>query len=50
MVFSIDTGISDLPEALASKIATERTRAYICRGTECLPPIDGLEELKQILS
>jgi len=44
-VFAIDATIADLPGLLAERRSTEKTIAYVCRGTTCGPPIESLEAL-----
>ena len=39
---------SDLPEAL-DKPVREQTSAWLCRGTQCLPPVTNLKELLKML-
>ena len=40
--------VADLPEVLA-KPKWKSTTAWLCHGTQCLPPITGIEELLQQL-
>ena len=50
MVFEIPPDASDLPPALAEKTPPETgARAWICRGTTCLPPVDSLSGLTTAL-
>ncbi len=50
MVVAIPTDSTALPEALATKVARERTVAYVCRGPVCSQPLESLSELtKQTL-
>jgi uncharacterized protein len=43
LVFEIPADAGGLPVALSEKVAPEAgTRAWICRGTTCLPPVDSL--------
>ena len=49
LVFAIPADI-DLPESLATKQATDKTIAYVCRGRACSAPIDSLKELANELS
>jgi len=44
MTIALDEDAADLPEVLA-KPRGEKTTAWLCRGTQCLPPITRLEEL-----
>jgi uncharacterized protein YyaL (SSP411 family) len=50
LVFEIPVGAPALPPALAEKAAPETgARAWICRGTTCLPPVDSLSGLTTAL-
>jgi uncharacterized protein YyaL (SSP411 family) len=50
LVFAIPADAADLPPALAEKSAPAGgTRAWICRGTTCLPPLDSLSALTNTL-
>ena len=42
----IDTG--ELPEVLA-KPAAAHPQAWVCRGTQCLPPITDIDVLHEML-
>jgi uncharacterized protein YyaL (SSP411 family) len=42
----IDDETGDLPGLLASRKPEGAATAYLCRGTECLPPIRDLTELE----
>jgi uncharacterized protein YyaL (SSP411 family) len=44
LVFAIPNGEADLPGALAARRAEENPVAYLCSGTNCLPPIRSVEE------
>jgi uncharacterized protein len=44
MTIALDGNITDLPEVLA-KPQGEKTTAWLCHGTQCLPPITHIEEL-----
>lgn len=48
MTLVLKDDFADLPAALAKPHA-EKTTAWLCRGTHCLPPITGLEELLEQL-
>ena len=48
-VFSIRRGEHGLVAALETKMASDSTTAYVCRGTRCTAAIDNLEELLQEL-
>ena len=45
LVFAIPTDTPALDAALADKRAGDTTRAYVCRGSTCSPPIESLDEL-----
>jgi uncharacterized protein YyaL (SSP411 family) len=45
LVFAIPADTPALDAALADKRAGDTTRAYVCRGSTCSPPIESLEEL-----
>jgi uncharacterized protein YyaL (SSP411 family) len=45
LVFSIPADTEDLDAALADKKAGTTTRAYVCRGSTCSPPIESLADL-----
>jgi uncharacterized protein len=50
LVFAIPESAGDLPPALAEKSIPESgARAWICRGTTCLPPVDSLSGLTTAL-
>jgi len=50
LVFDIPPDATDLPAALAEKAAPETgARAWVCRGTTCLPPVDSLSALTTTL-
>jgi len=50
LVLDIPTDAPDLPPALAEKTApASGARAWICRGTTCLPPVDSLPALTTAL-
>ncbi len=38
-----------LPAVLAHPLPRRGVLAYVCRGTECLPPIDTLDQLESVL-
>ena len=44
MIFALTENVADLPDAL-NKPVTEKTTAWLCHGTQCLPPIYALDEL-----
>lgn len=44
MIIALEGEEADLPETLA-KPRSATTTAWLCRGTQCLPPIYGLDEL-----
>ena len=45
---AVDEETSGLPEAL-DKPRREQTTAWLCRGTQCLPPVTNLDELLRML-
>jgi uncharacterized protein YyaL (SSP411 family) len=45
LVFAIPAEVAELDPALADKRAGTSTRAYVCRGTTCSPPIESLADL-----
>jgi uncharacterized protein len=45
MVFSIPAELAGLDPAVADKVAGQATRAYVCRGTQCSPPVESLADL-----
>ena len=50
LVFEVPADQPGLPAALAEKVAPETgARAWICRGTTCLPPVDSLSGLTTAL-
>jgi uncharacterized protein YyaL (SSP411 family) len=48
MVVTLKEEVAGLPEAL-DKPRSEQTTAWLCRGTQCLPPVTDLDELLKIL-
>jgi uncharacterized protein YyaL (SSP411 family) len=50
MTFSIPDTADDLPGLLKQRTPQDQGVAYICQGTSCLPPITGIENLKQHFS
>ena len=51
MIFSIANDTDDLPKELANKHAhNDKTIAYLCRGTQCLAPIESLDLLKDAIN
>jgi uncharacterized protein YyaL (SSP411 family) len=49
MTIALNDDVADLPEVLAKPHA-EKTTAWLCHGTQCLPPISRIEELLQQLA
>ncbi len=49
MIIVLNGDETDLPATL-DKTATSTTTAWLCRGTQCLPPINDLEKLLQELA
>jgi uncharacterized protein YyaL (SSP411 family) len=45
MVFSIPANLQGLDAALADKKAGASSRAYVCRGSTCSPPVETLADL-----
>ena len=45
MVFAIPADDAGLDPALADKQAGAGTRAYVCRGNTCSPPVETLADL-----
>jgi uncharacterized protein len=50
LVFFIDDDVDQLPGLLQTRAANEATTAYLCRGVECLAPIQDIEELQARLN
>jgi uncharacterized protein YyaL (SSP411 family) len=49
-VFNL-AGVADLPAALVKgAVPATGARAWICRGTQCLPPVDAFDALVAALS
>jgi uncharacterized protein len=48
MTIVLNDDVTNLPEVLA-KPTSEKTTAWLCHGTQCLPPITRIEELLQQL-
>jgi uncharacterized protein YyaL (SSP411 family) len=44
-VFAVPADVPDLDAAISDKRAGPGTRAYVCRGTTCSPPIESLADL-----
>jgi uncharacterized protein YyaL (SSP411 family) len=44
MIFVLTENVAELPDAL-NKPCTPQTTAWLCQGTQCLPPIYELDEL-----
>jgi hypothetical protein len=49
MTIMLDDDVAGLPEVLAKPVG-EQTTAWLCHGTQCLPPITDLNELLEQLS
>ena len=45
LVFSIPAELEGLDPAIADKKPGNATRAYVCRGSTCSPPVDSLADL-----
>jgi len=46
-VYAIPNNASDLPSGLSEKKYQTKTIAYICQGTQCLPPIEDITQLRK---
>jgi len=42
---AVPAAATGLPEAIATKPATQAALAYVCRGTQCTAPISSLDAL-----
>ena len=49
LIIKLDKSATPLPAALDKPI-TEKMTAWLCIGTQCLPPIDELEKLLEVLA
>ncbi len=45
LVFAIPTNLEGLDAAIADKKPGSGTRAYVCRGSTCSPPVESLTDL-----
>jgi hypothetical protein len=45
LVFSIPAALTELDVAIADKKAGSTSRAYVCRGSTCSPPVESLADL-----
>ena len=45
LAFAIPADVADLDPAIADKRPGAGTRAYVCRGSTCSPPIESLQDL-----
>jgi uncharacterized protein YyaL (SSP411 family) len=50
LVFAIPNSEHNLPGLLAAHKGTDKTCAYLCKGTQCLAEIQDFEELQHIIS
>ena len=50
LVLAVPSDASGLPQALASKSASNQTIAYLCRGSVCSAPLMTLESLGAALA
>jgi uncharacterized protein YyaL (SSP411 family) len=50
LALAIATGVPGLPAVLNKPVATHDPAAWVCEGTQCLPPIADLSELDRTLS
>jgi uncharacterized protein YyaL (SSP411 family) len=48
-VLAVSSDATDLPPALASKLASQTAVAYVCQGMTCSAPITSLPELLEVL-
>ena len=48
MIFALPENAVNLPDTL-NKPLTDKTTAWLCQGTQCLPPIAELEELLAVI-
>jgi uncharacterized protein len=48
MIFALAGNVADLPDAL-NKPKFDKTTAWLCQGTQCLPPITSLDKLRIVL-
>jgi len=44
-ILAVPADAAELPAAIASRLAGDAPRAWLCRGSTCSAPIDSLEEL-----
>ncbi len=50
MVFAIPSDAQDLPAVLAHKASSGNIVAYVCNGSNCLPPVLDLQDLRPLLT
>jgi uncharacterized protein YyaL (SSP411 family) len=50
MIFAIPRDAAELPPALAAKLATAGTVAYVCTGMTCSAPLTDLGEIARELT
>jgi hypothetical protein len=48
MIFALTKNVANLPDAL-NKPVSDITIAWLCQGTQCLPPITSLDELRDVM-
>ena len=48
MIFTLTKDVAGLPDAL-NKPITEKSTAWLCQGTQCLPPITSFDELRALI-
>jgi hypothetical protein len=48
MIFALTKNVANLPDAL-NKPVSDKTIAWLCQGTQCLPPINSLDELRDVI-
>jgi uncharacterized protein YyaL (SSP411 family) len=47
MTFAFTKNIANLPDAL-NKPVSDKSTAWLCQGTQCLPPINSLHKLRDM--
>ncbi|HUX23307.1 MAG TPA: thioredoxin domain-containing protein [Burkholderiales bacterium] len=49
VILALAPGTADLPPLLAKPVESEAVNAWVCQGLTCLPPMDKLETLLEVL-
>jgi uncharacterized protein YyaL (SSP411 family) len=49
LILALAPGTADLPPLLAKPVVSEAVNAWVCQGLTCLPPMDKLETLLEVL-